>query len=148
MELLFYHLERAPLERVLPDLLSRSLSKGWRAIVEASPFERVEAIDAMLWTYQDDSFLPHGTVKDEDASLQPIVLTDSLENSNNADIRFFIDTGDVAAHLGYKRLVYIFNGNDEAAVSRARLQWKAAKAADIEATYWQQTEAGRWEKKA
>lgn len=148
MELLFYHLERAPLERVLPDLLAKSLEKGWRAIVETEPFERVTALDAMLWTFSDDSFLPHGTVREAGAEAQPILLTDSAENTNQAAIRFFIDAGDVSQHPGYERLVYIFNGNDEAAVARARVQWKAAKEAAIEATYWQQTEAGRWEKKA
>ena len=148
MELFFYHLERAPLERVLPDLLQRSLAKGWRVIVETEPFERVEALDAMLWTYQDDSFLPHGTMKNAEPEAQPILLTDSTDNPNKAEVRFFVDAGDVAAHQGYERLVYLFNGNDESAVARARVQWKAAKAANINATYWQQTETGAWEKKA
>lgn len=147
MELYFYHLERAPLERVLPDLLSRSLARGWRVIVETSPVERVEVLDALLWTYQDESFLPHGTIKDANASGQPILLTDQPENINKADVRFFIDAGEVAAHQGYERLVYLFNGNDEAAVARARVQWKAAKTANIEATYWQQSESGAWEKR-
>ena len=148
MELLFYHLEQASLERVLPDLLSKSLEKGWRAIVETSPAERVEALDAMLWTYADDSFLPHSTSREENANSQPILITDSTENINKADIRFFIDAGEVSEHEGYERLVYIFKGNDQALLSRARKQWKAAKAAGIEATYWQQNSAGRWEKKA
>lgn len=148
MELLFYHLEQATLERVLPDLLSKSLEKGWRAIVETSPAERVEAIDAMLWTNAADSFLPHGTCKEENAGSQPILITDSTENINKADIRFFIDAGDVAEHNDYERLVYIFKGTDQALLTRAREQWKAAKAAGIDATYWQQNSTGRWEKKA
>ena len=60
-EILFYHLHRQPLERVLPTLLERSLERGWRVVVQASSEERVEALDAHLWTFRDDSFLPHGT---------------------------------------------------------------------------------------
>jgi len=152
MELLFYHLEQATLERVLPDLLSKSLERGWRAVVEANESEQIEALDTMLWTYSADSFLPHSTTNEtlsEDAlKNQPILITDKPENLNNANIRFFIDSGEVTTHQGYERLVYIFNGNNEPHLKRAREQWKAAKAAEIEATYWQQNANGRWEKKA
>lgn len=152
MELLFYHLEQATLERVLPDLLSKSLERGWRAIVETNKHEQMEALDTMLWTYSPDSFLAHSTtnetLSEDTLQKQPILITDKTENLNNANIRFFIDSGDVTLHQGYERLVYIFNGNNEADLKRAREQWKAAKAAEIEATYWQQNATGRWEKKA
>lgn len=148
MELLFYHLEGAPLERVLPDLLQKSLKKGWRAIVETDPHERVDALDQMLWTYHDESFLPHGKVSEPRAAQQPVLLTNDHENVNEAAIRFFVDAGDVTAHQGYERLVYIFNGQDEEAIARARGQWKAALAAGIAVTYWQQSASGKWEQKA
>ncbi len=148
MELLFYHLEGAPLERVLPDLLKKSLEKGWRVIVEADPIERVEALDVMLWTFSEDSFLPHATTKEGGSERQPILLTNDNSNPNNADIRFFIDAGDVTAHQGYERLVYVFNGSDEAATERARGQWSRAVEAGLAVTYWQQSHGGRWEKKA
>ena len=148
MDLLFYHLQSAPLERVLPDLLQKSLDKGWQAIVETAPQERVEALDTMLWTYADESFLPHGKSSDPDAERQPILLTHEPDNPNKADIRFFVDSGDVTAHTNYQRLVYIFNGNNEPHLKRAREQWKAAKEAELDATYWQQNSNGRWEKKA
>lgn len=152
MELLFYHLEQSTIERVLPDLLSKSLERDWRAIIEVSESAQIEALDSMLWTYTPDSFLPHSTTNEklpEGAfEKQPILITDKADNANKAHIRFFIDSGDVTAHKDYERLVYIFNGNNEQNLNRARGQWKAAKAAEIEATYWQQNANGRWEKKA
>src|SRR5690349_11599483 len=33
-DILFYHLERQPLDRVLPQLLERTLERGWRAVIE------------------------------------------------------------------------------------------------------------------
>ena len=42
-EALFYHLERHPLEVVLPQLLLRTLERGWRAVVQAGSEERLEA---------------------------------------------------------------------------------------------------------
>ena len=32
-EILFYHLQRQPIERVLPGMLEKSLERGWRVIV-------------------------------------------------------------------------------------------------------------------
>ena len=148
MDLLFYHLERSPLSRVLPDLLQKSMSRGWRAVVETQPFERVEALDQMLWTFEDDSFLPHGIAGQPDGDLQPILLTDTSDNPNNADIRFFVDGGEVLKHKGYERLVYLFNGNDMEALTRARREWKSAKDAGIDMTYWAETPDGGFEKKA
>ena len=147
-EVLFYHLERQPLERVLPALLEKSLERGWRAVVQAGTAERVEALDALLWTYRDDGFLPHGTTADGNADLQPAFLTDDGANPNAAQIRFFVD-GSVADDVsGYERAVFLFDGNDPNAVEAARAQWSGLKQAGHDVTYWQQSERGKWEKKA
>jgi DNA polymerase III subunit chi len=147
-EFLFYHLEHQPLERVLPSLVEKTLERGWRAVIQAGSEERLEALDALLWTYKDDSFLPHGTKKDGNAELQPVYLTTGGDNPNGATVRFLVD-GAVAPDLaGYARLVTLFDGHDPTAVATARAEWKRAKAAGCAVTYWQQSESGRWEKKA
>lgn len=147
-EVLFYHLERAPLERVLPQLLERTLERGWRAVVQASTPERLDALDTLLWTYRDESFLPHGTAREGDAERQPVFLTTTDENPNGANIRFLVDGADAADLESYQRAIYLFDGRDAEAVERARLQWTAAKDAGHGVTYWQQSERGKWEKKA
>ncbi len=101
-----------------------------------------------LWTYRDDGFLPHGTVKDGHATEQPVWLTADDDNPNDAQVRFLADGADMPDYAGYQRVVLLFDGNDAEAVERARELWKAAKAAGHDATYWQQSERGRWEKKA
>src|SRR4029453_13388342 len=138
-EVYFYHLERGTLDDVLPNLLERSLKRGWRAAVQAASEERVEALDTLLWTYAEESFLPHGTKRDGNDAAQPVYLTIEDANPNGATVRFLVDGAEAAEHAGYARIVYLFDGHDGAAVSRAREQWKAAKAAGCEVTYWQQS---------
>src|SRR5437762_6404113 len=87
---LFYQLHRQPIERVRPTLLEKSLERGWRVIVQAASEERVEALDAHLWTFRDDSFLPHGTWREAEASEQPVLLTLGGDNPNGAVVRFLI----------------------------------------------------------
>lgn len=147
-EVLFYHLERLPLERVLPGLLEKTLQRGWRAVVQAGSAERLDALDSALWTYADDSFLPHGTAKDGHAAVQPIYLTTDAETPNGAGVRFLVDGAETADYEQHVRLVYLFDGNDDEAIAGARRQWSAAKAAGCKVSYWKQTPEGRWENKA
>jgi DNA polymerase-3 subunit chi len=147
-EVLFYHLDRQPLERVLPDLLEKCIERGWRAVVQVGSEERRDALDSHLWTYREEGFLPHGTIKDGSAEAQPIWLTVGPENPNGASVRFLADGVEMAEIDAYARVVVLFDGNDEEGVQRARASWSAIKSAGHEATYWQLSERGRWEKKA
>lgn len=147
-EVLFYHLERQPLEQVLPTLLEKSLERGWKAVVQAGGDERLDALDLALWTYREDSFLPHGTRRDGPPERQPVFLTTGPENPNAASVRFLVDGADAETFDGHARYVYLFDGNDAEALARARAAWKRAKAAGCEVTYWQQSDTGRFERKA
>jgi len=147
-ELLFYHLERQPLEAVLPKLLEKSLERGWRVAVQASSEERVEALDAHLWTYRDDVFLPHGTFRESLAAEQPILLTVTDDNPNHAVVRFLIERAPFPDDAqDYDRIVVLFDGNDEEAVAEARDLWRSAKARGFAITYWQCDERGRWQQR-
>ena len=148
-EMLFYHLQRQPLEKVLPALLEKSLARGWRVVVQASSDERVEALDAHLWTYRDDSFLPHGTDRESDPASQPVLLTTRDHNPNRAEVRFLIDGADAPVDAaGYERIVLLFDGEDPDALAAARERWTQAKAQGLATTYWQADEQGRWQRKA
>ncbi len=148
-EVLFYHLQRQPIEKVLPQLLERSLERGWRVVVQAASDERVEALDAHLWTYRDDAFLAHGTWRESEAAQQPVLLTVQDDNPNGATVRFLIDGAPVPQDAAkYQRIVLLFDGEDDDAVAAARARWTEMKAQGFDATYWQADEQGRWQKKA
>jgi DNA polymerase-3 subunit chi len=148
-EILFYHLQRQPIERVLPALLEKSLERGWRVIVQVASEERIEALDAHLWTFRDDAFLPHGVWRDPQAPEQPILLTVNDDNPNRARVRFLIDGAAVPSDAAdYERIVLLFDGEDPDAVATARERWQEAKGNGFAVTYWQPDEQGRWQRKA
>jgi DNA polymerase-3 subunit chi len=146
-EVLFYHLERRGLADVLPPLVEKTVERGWRAVVQAVTPAAVKDLDTLLWTYRDDSFLPHGTAADGHASAQPVYLTDTDDNPNGATVRFLVDGATIADASAYARIVHLFDGRNPDAVAAARAEWKAAKAAGYTLTYWQQDDTGRWQKK-
>jgi DNA polymerase III subunit chi len=148
-EMLFYHLQRQPIEKVLPTLLEKSLERGWRVVVQGNSEERIEALDALLWTYRDDGFLPHGTWREPEAAAQPVLLTMTDSNPNGASVRFLIDGAPVPSDAAaYARIVVLFDGEDEDALKAARQRWSEARTQGFGATYWQLDEGGHWAKKA
>lgn len=147
-EVLFYHLTESTLEDALPALLEKSLSRGWRVVVQIGSEERMDALDAHLWTYRDDSFLGHGLDSDPMAADQPILLTTQGGNGNAAQVRFVVDGADPPSFEGYERAVFMFDGHDQRQLELARTQWKRLKGAGHDVTYWQQADARRWERKA
>lgn len=153
-DLLFYHLERDPLDAVLPPLLERSLARGWRCFVRAGSPERVTALDQVLWTWRDDSFLPHATTESAAAARQPILIGVGGPIANEAAVLFSVDGANVRDAADFERAVYLFDGHDPDAVAAARDVWRWAKAemgADgapaLALTYWQQNPEGAWQKR-
>jgi DNA polymerase-3 subunit chi len=142
----FYHLRTTPLERALPRLLERALEEGHRVVVMAGSEERTLHLDALLWTYNDASFLPHGSARDGNAARQPVWLTALDENPNRATMLVLVDGAQSARVAEFGRVCDMFDGNDEGAVAAARTRWRDAKAAGHDMVYWQQTEKG-WEKR-
>ena len=148
-ETLFYHLERRSLEEVLPGLVEKSLARGWRAVIRTDSSERSDALDTLLWTYDDQSFLPHAQLGDGDGNRQPVLITVEEGNQNAAQIVFYVGgalpsdwrgLGDLA------RVVLLFDGRDENALAGARAAWKEARNAGHDVTYWKETPSGKFEK--
>ena len=150
-EVLFYHLERRSLDDVLPGLIERTLERGWRALVRTESAERADTIDTRLWTYDDQSFLPHAQAGDGDPARQPVLITVEEGNPNGANVLFLVGGAappawDGDAAKGFIRIVFLFDGRDPAALEKARAAWKDAKTAGHDVTYWKESSTGKWEK--
>lgn len=146
MEILFYHLTNSSLEQALPSLLEKTLQRGWRAVVRVGSDERLKVLDDHLWTFSDDSFLPHAVEGDPRASDQPILLTRSDVRPNEAEVAFAVDGCGLPDSEGWSRAVLMFDGKDPEAVEQARTAWRAIAASGRVAAYWRQDEDGRWTK--
>ncbi len=143
----FYHLQRSALEPALARLLERVLDSGQRAVVRASSADRVEALVRALWTLGQGSFLPHGSRADGFPEDQPVFLTDEADYPNGATVLLLVDGADADPPPQFTRCLYLFDGNDEAAVAEARERWRRWRAQGATVTYWQQTPQG-WQKAA
>ena len=146
----FYHLQKQSLENVLPKLLEKAYATGKPIKVKVGNEERVEFINSALWSYDEQSFLPHGSKKDGFGEEQPIWISAGDDAPNQAVFLFLVDGAVVAPDVlsQYERVFNIFDGNSEAALNQARAFWKEQKASSNTINYWQQDDAGKWNKKA
>ena len=147
-EVWFYHLERTGLDQALPELLQKTLQRGWRALVRTPDPARVEHLDGWLWSYRDDAFLAHGMASEPMAERQPVLLTTGEENANGAQAVFLLDDAEPGALDGFARCLVLFDGRDEAALAAARRRWSELKTRNLPISYWRQSAEGRWEKQA
>ncbi len=147
-EILYYHLTEKTLEAVLPGLVEKSLGRGWQVVIQAGSQERIESLDALLWTFRDESFLPHGSTRDGSETDQPVWLTTDDDTPNGAQIRFLVDGAELGDPTGFERVVYMFDGHNNAEVEAARKRWKRDKESGCDLTYWKQNASGGWEKMA
>jgi DNA polymerase-3 subunit chi len=148
-ETLFYHLERRSLEDILPGLVEKSLQRGWRAAIKTDSAERSDALDSLLWTYDDQSFLAHAQAGDGDAAGQPVLISLEEGNPNSAQIFFYVGGAlpqDWNTLSDLTRVVLLFDGRDADALASARAAWKEAKACGHDVTYWKETPSGKFEK--
>jgi DNA polymerase-3 subunit chi len=145
-EFWFYHLERQPLQVVLPVLLEKTLSRGWRACLRFSSHERLDSMDSALWTYSDDAFLPHGTARDGFPERQPVFLTLAKDNPNDAQVLFLLELAEEHDPARFIRIVRLFDDTDENAKAQARGEWSAAKELGFDVSYWRQDSRGSWTK--
>ena len=143
----FYHLEHGSIDRALPELLEKTLARGWRAMVRCTDPERLDHLDSWLWRYGDETFLAHGRGGQPNAARQPILLTDGEDPENGAQALFILDEPPAGLEA-YERCIVLFEGTDENAVARARRLWSSYKAAGAAVTYWKQQEAGGWTRQA
>ena len=144
----FYPLERSGLDQVLPELLEKTLARGWKALVRAKERSRVEHLDGWLWTYRDESFLGHGTDDEPMAERQPVLLTVGAENPNSADVLFLVDGAEAGDISPYQRCILLFDGRDGEALAEARRRWSAFKSAGHPVSYWRQGETSGWRQEA
>jgi DNA polymerase III subunit chi len=143
-EIRFYHLEQRRVDQALPPLLERALEEDRRVLVRASSEEMVAALNERLWTYDDASFLPHGAAGDGDPMSQPIFLTRKVENPNAATMLVQLSGAEIG-EADFDLVVLLFDGRDEAALAKARGEWRRLKDQGSAISYWRESDAGGWE---
>ena len=128
----FYHLQVKPLEQVLPHFWSARWSAAGARPCRRSRRSGLRVLDDLLWTYANDSFLPHGVARRGRCAGAADLSDGRDRQSHGAQVRFLVDGAEARPALDtaaqdYERIVILFDGNDEDQLAAARAQWKVLK---------------------
>lgn len=146
-EIRFYHLTRSTLDTALPQILTKALERDMRALVVTPSKQTTNHLNDVLWKFDDRGFLPHGTEAEGEAEHQPIWISDTQDNVNQASLLTLVEGVEADDIDSYEMVCYFFNGLDEDALNKARSYWKSLKEKDRDLSYWQQTDRGAWKQK-
>ena len=148
MNIGFYQLTKTSVEIALPKLLNLTLESGKRGLVRLVSDSILSDLDDLLWTYDNYSWLPHGSKEDKYSNFNPIWITTDPENPNKSEFVFMLDGYEPNELVGFERCFDLFDGNDQASVAAARERWKILKGLGHDLHYWQQSDEGKWFEKS
>jgi len=145
----FYHLQKDTLEQALPKLVLKAYETGKNIKITVGNELRVDSINTLLWTFDEESFIAHGTKKDGMSEMQPVYISADDDIPNNATFLFLADGADLSVENihSFDRIFYLFDGHNENELAKARSVWKMCTQENMERHYWQQNTQAKWEEK-
>jgi DNA polymerase III, chi subunit len=114
-QIIFYSTAPLQVEKTLFALLEKSLEKGNRSLLLFKDKEKCLSVNEQLWTYKQNSFLPHISEDDQiyDNIDVPVYLSTKNENPFKAELLFSID-GFLPDNIDhFERVIIIIDVNDE-----------------------------------
>ncbi len=143
-EVKFYEIAGDNLGKTLPQLLYKIYDQtGEKLLLILQDAAEIELYNKLFWTFSSNKFLPHGTVKDGPDHYGPLLLTDKLENLNQAKILVSTKYLTEQNSKDFAQEIYVFSQNNNQQFLDA---FHKRKDSGETVSYWQQDAAGKWQK--
>lgn len=108
-------------------LLERIRTSGLRAVVLCPDRDQARHLDRLLWTFRDDSFLPHGLIGAVDPELTPILISSDGEPASETPVLLNLSNEVPAALDRFERLCEAID-NDAGVRSAGRERFREYRA--------------------
>ena len=144
----FYHLTQSTLDEALVMLVKKCQVSAKKVLVQC-PRPAAEAVDDALWTFDPESWLPHGLDDAPGAERADIwVMSGAEENPVSAEFLFLLHGAERPDMAGFERVFNLFDGRSDSQVAHARAQWQSWRELDdMTMRYFAQDETGKWEQR-
>lgn len=150
----FYHVAGetpAAADATLPPLLEKARQASQPILLVCPSEGRATRLDEALWTYSDESFLPHALAEDASARAPILLATPEHPLAELAAGRLpIVLSGAESAfpallEMAPDKLFYLFHAA-QPVLETARQHWKTHKSGGHTLEYWQEV-SGKWQKK-
>ena len=126
-------------------LIEKLFKEKNRILVCCKDQETVEVIDAFLWTYKEDEFIPHSIATKEKNSIYPILITTDIHEDYDHNV-LLASSGVLIKETDWRKFAkayYFFDDQENKEKENAREMWKNFSALNIVCKYWVNT-ANKW----
>jgi DNA polymerase-3 subunit chi len=93
-------------------LAAYHLEHGLKVYIEASDQSEAEEMDKRLWSFSDDSFVPHSLEGGPDQADEPALIGTQSGNPNSADLLILLHPRDPRASQNFKMAILLIPRDD------------------------------------
>ena len=148
-QIIFYNTAPLQVENTLFNLIEKSIENGYKSLLLFNDKNKCSAIDEKLWTYKQNSFLPHLT-EDEKISDEidiPIYLSTKNENPYKAELLFSID-GFLPNNINnFERVIIIVDVNDKILLEEYKKYYLDINEDFEDIVFYKSNDNGKWTEK-
>lgn len=121
----FIILNSAIKSRIVCDLAEKCYLTDKRTVIFAQKEEDCKKIDALLWTWKQQSFVPHVIVPTlSEPQFEPVVLTSQIESVLGYDTLLMLDPLPVEKLDHYQLVIDFAEKYDSQAIEQSRNRYK------------------------
>ena len=134
----FYKSSHRDVVRDIAWLTESIFKKNNRIVIFCTDQETAEVVDDFIWSYRDDSFIPHSIKKHRETSLDPILVTTDLDGSYEHNVLLALN-GVLIKEKDWQRFAkvyYFFDDQDSREKENARAMWKSFSSLAVNCKYW------------
>lgn len=115
----------ASLEQAAARLAARHWAAGRRVLILAADPAQAELLDRALWSFEQNSFLPHAQAGGADQDREPILIATRLDNLNQATVLVSAAPLESMPCAAFQHLIQLLPLDDEAGLQVCRDCYKA-----------------------
>ncbi len=134
----FYNSSHRDVVRDITWLTENIFKKRNRIVIFCTDQETAEVVDDFIWSYGDDSFIPHSIKKYRETSLDPILVTTDLDGGYEHNVLVALN-GVLIKENDWQRftkIYYFFDNQDIEEKENARSMWKSFSSLEVNCKYW------------
>ena len=134
----FYNATRREILNDIAILTEKLYKKNNHILLYCADQETVDTLDEYLWSYREDSFIPHSKKNNEKKLFYPILITNEILNEHEHNILLVLN-GVLIKETDwtkFNKVYYFFDEQNLEEKENARSMWKSFSSLEIDCRYW------------
>lgn len=105
-------------------IAEKAWKSGRRVVIQANSLQEAQQINQLLWTFRDQSFIPHDLLADAELELNPVTISWGTDAREEHDVLINLADEIPPFFSSFERIIEPVDNNEERkAISRAHYRY-------------------------